>query len=74
MKNLDKYLSVLTGDVDGLLLTLTDENLVSKLDYAINNPELCETLRQNVLKKQLDHPEDLKEMLSLIDERGGTEK
>ena len=26
----------------------------------------CEELRQNVLKKQLDHPEDLQAMLALM--------
>ena len=59
---------------DGLLLTLKTENLVEKLDYAIKNPALCETLRRNVMNKQLDHPEDLNEMLSLIDKRGGAEE
>ena len=51
---------------DGLLLTLNVENLTNTLKYALDNPALCEELRQNVLKKQLDHPEDLQAMLALM--------
>lgn len=58
----------ITDHFDGLLLTLTVDNLVKSIHYAIENPALCETLRLNVLQKQLDHPEDLQAMLSLMDE------
>lgn len=57
-------------DVDGLMLTLNVDNLTETLKYAFDHPEVCERLRQNVRKKQLEHPEDLQAMLSLMDERG----
>lgn len=57
----------ITHGVDGLLLTLNAENLTETLKYALDHPEICRELRQNVMKKQLDHPEDLQAMLSLMD-------
>lgn len=53
-------------DVDGLMLTLNVDNLTETLKYAFDHPEVCERLRENVKKKQLDHPEDLRAMLSLM--------
>lgn len=52
--------------VDGLLLTLNADNLTDTLKYALDHPEMCEKLRQKVLEKQLDHPEDLQAMLSMM--------
>lgn len=54
-------------DVDGLMLTLNVDNLTNMLKYAFDHPEVCERLRENVKKKQLDHPEDLQAMLSLME-------
>lgn len=53
--------------VDGLLLTLNADNLANTIMRALDDPQLCEKLRANVLTKELDHPEDLQAMLSLID-------
>lgn len=53
-------------DVDGLLVPLSVDNLTDMLKYALDHPEICERLRRNVAKKQLDHPEDVQGMLALL--------
>lgn len=52
---------------DGWLISLSANNLAKAIMFAIDNPQLCEEMRSNVLKKNLDHPEDLQAMLSLTE-------
>ncbi len=56
----------ITDGVDGLLLTLNAENLARTIERAIDDPALCERLRENVKKRELSHPEDLQAMLALM--------
>lgn len=56
----------ITDGVDGLLLTLSADTLAKTIERAIDDPELCRTLRENVLKRELSHPEDLQAMLALM--------
>ncbi len=56
----------ITDGVDGLLLTLSVDTLADTIERAMDDPALCRMLAQNVLKRELSHPEDLEEMLSLI--------
>lgn len=57
----------ITDGVDGLLLSLNADNLASTIKRAINDPELCQKLRIKVMKKELEHPEDLQALLSLTE-------
>ena len=52
--------------VDGMIISLTAENLADAIARAIDDPEMCRMLRENVLRKELSHPEDLERMLNLI--------
>lgn len=52
---------------DGLLFPLSAENLAKNLEYLIDRPDVREELSRHVLEKQFHYPEDLKQLLTLMD-------
>ncbi len=54
-------------EYDGILLSLSAENLAAQIERVLDDAELREKLKQNVLKKDLDHNGDLKKLLSLVE-------
>ncbi|MDD2647240.1 MAG: glycosyltransferase [Eubacteriales bacterium] len=56
--------------VDGILLELSPENLAREIMRVLGDDGLRKTLEENTLKKNLDHPEDMKRLLELMNEEG----
>lgn len=57
----------ITPDVDGILLSLSAENIAEQIERVLDDEELREKLRENVLKKDLEHKDEPKKLLSLIE-------
>ncbi len=55
-------------EYDGVLLTLTANNLAHELERVIDHPKLQKELALHVLEKKLVFPEDLEGMLGMIEE------
>jgi Glycosyltransferase len=55
-------------EYDGVLLTLTAQNLARELERVIDHPGLQKELVKHVLEKKLEFPEDLEGMLGMIEE------
>ncbi len=53
---------------DGMLLALEADNLADGLKTVIDDPELRKRYEKHVLEKKLDFPEDLEELLSMLEE------
>lgn len=53
---------------DGVLVELTVESLVAELEKLIDDRELRNTYAEHVLEKKLDFPEDLENMLKVLEE------
>ncbi len=53
---------------DGVLLTLSVENLVHELERLIDEPNLQTEYAKHVLEKKMEFPEDLECMLALLNE------
>jgi glycosyltransferase involved in cell wall biosynthesis len=53
---------------DGILLELSPENLAREVMRVLGDDELRLRLKENTLKKNLNHPEDMKRLLELINE------
>lgn len=53
---------------DGKLFTLNVENLVTELKILIDSPHIRMKYEDHVKQKILEHPEDLDEMLSMLEE------
>jgi len=51
---------------DGVLFTLTVENLVRELKNVISKPELQEKYAEHVLEKKINFPEDIQALLGLL--------
>lgn len=56
----------ITSGVDGLLVELDAENLARGLAWLVDHPELQERLAANVAKRKLVFPEDLDNLLDLL--------
>ena len=52
---------------DGVLFPLSVENLVGEIKALIDNPQKIKMYEENVKTKELEHPEDLEDMLLLLD-------
>lgn len=55
---------------DGILFSLSVDNLVRELKLLIDNPQARKEYEENVKLKKLEHSEDLRDMLTLIEKDG----
>ncbi len=60
----------IVSDYDGKLFPLDVDNLVHELKLIIDNPQIRMKYEQHVKEKKLEYPEDLYDMLQIIDEYG----
>jgi glycosyltransferase involved in cell wall biosynthesis len=57
----------IVSGVDGILLPLEVEKLAYELEKLVDHPELRKKYAKHALKKKLEFPEELEELLSLLD-------
>lgn len=57
----------IVSGVDGILFPLSAENLAERIEYLLDRPELRAELARGVSQKKLTHPEDLEQLLNLIE-------
>lgn len=55
---------------DGILFSLNVDNLVHEIEFLIDNPQIRRSYEEHVMAKKLDYPEDIKDMLAILDEEG----
>ena len=53
---------------DGMLISLDQDTLAEALEWLIDHPDKRQELADNVRKKNLEHPEELRKLLSLMEE------
>ncbi|HPU64177.1 MAG TPA: glycosyltransferase, partial [Mobilitalea sp.] len=51
---------------DGVLFPLTAENIVNEIEWLIDNPTIRKKYEKNIKEKKLEYPEDIEDMLALI--------
>lgn len=55
---------------DGILFPLNADNLVRELERLIDNPQIRKEYEEHVMAKKLEYPEDLNDMLTMLEEQG----
>lgn len=55
-------------DIDGILIPLDKDTLAERLEWLLDHPEIRRELAQNVQKKNLEHPEELAQLMALAEE------
>lgn len=58
----------IVNGVDGILFPLSVDALCSALKLVLDDPQLRQQLSNNLMHKQLEHPEDMGNLLSLLTE------
>lgn len=52
---------------DGVLFQLKAEYIAKEIEWLIDNPDIRKKYEKNTKEKNLDHPEDIEDLLSMID-------